>query len=349
MLVIVMTFVYNKSLLQTVDSFMKDTTLVSKSNALIEAEYTLNLVAQRVIVLAIIEARNQGDLIKACGSLRIKATDYQQNFNCALPMAYESLKSACDNLYEADFCYWDKDELDRDRFNKSRFVRKASYVKGGGYVEITFGDDVIPLITRLSERYTEYELKQIKDLNSVYALRLFELLMKWQSTGKTAPINISDLRNRLGVEEKQYKQMCDFKKRVLDSAVKEINDNTNIKVKYEQVKEGRKIIAFTFKFTVKKSPKKPVMNTRDPDTIDIFTGVTDKGVKAFKPMTIGQITFFASLLAKDSSFNSSENGLIANVGESDKDYHMRVQRSLNDYENQVKWLDYLLKHDFKTE
>lgn len=349
MLVIVMTFVYNKSLLQTVDSFMKDTTLVSKSNALIEAEYTLNLVAQRVIVLAIIEARNQGDLIKAGGLLRIKATEYQQCFDCALPMAYESLRSACDNLYEADFSYWDKDEVGRDKFNKSRFVQKASYVKGGGYVEIMFGSEVIPLITRLSEKYTEYELSQIKDLNSVYALRLFELLMQWQSTGKTAPVLISDLRNKLGVEESHYKQMCDFKKRVLDSAVKEINDNTNIKVKYEQIKEGRKIIAFTFKFTVKKSPKKPVINTRDPDTIDIFTGVTDKGVKAFKPMTIGQITFFASLLAKDSSFNSSENGLIANVGESDKDYHMRVQRSLNDYENQVKWLDYLLKHDFKTE
>lgn len=317
---------------------MKDTTLVSKSNALVEAEYTLNLVAQRVIVLAIIEARNQGDLIKASGLLRIKATDYQQNFDCALPMAYESLKSACDNLYEADFNYWDKDEIGRDRFNKSRFVQKASYVKGGGYIEITFGNDVIPLITRLSEKYTEYELRQIKDLNSVYALRLFELLMQWQGIGKTAPVPVSDLRKRLGVEENQYKQMCDFKKRVLDSAVKEINDNTNIKVKYEQLKEGRKITDFTFKFTVKKESKKPITNTRD----------LNKG-KAFKPMTIGQITFFASLLAKDSSFNSSENGLIANVGESDKDYQIRVQRSLNDYDNQIKWLNYLLKYDFKTE
>lgn len=342
-----MTFIYNKSILQTIDSIMKDNMLVSKSNALIEAEYTLNLVAQRVVVLAIIEARNQGDLIKAGGLLRIKATDYQRNFNCALPMAYESLKSACDNLYEADFCWWDKDEVGRNKFNKSRFVQKASYVKGGGYVEIMFGNDVIPLITRLSEKYTEYELRQIKDLNSIYALRLFELLMQWQGTGKTAPVSISDLRNRLGVEENQYKQMCDFKKRVLDSAVTEINDNTNIKVKYEQIKEGRKIIAFIFKFTVKKEQKKPVINNRDPNTIDIFTGVTDNGAKAFKPLTIGQIAFFASLLANDASFNSSVNGLIAGVGESDKAYVTRVQRALNTYENQVKWMGYLTNHGFK--
>jgi hypothetical protein len=56
---------------------------------------------------------------------------------------------------------------------------------------------------------------------------------------------------------------------------------------------------------------------------------------------------FASLLATDSTFNSSENGLLANVGESDNDYKMRVQRSLNKYEKQVEWLHFLKAKGFE--
>lgn len=342
-----MTAVYTKTLLINVGASMSENILVSKSNALIEAEYTLSLVAQRVIVLATIECREQSELVKASGVLRIKATDYQKHFDCALSMSYESLKSACESLYEADFEWWSKDEDGRDKRNKSRFVQRASYVEGGGYIEVKFGDDVIPLITRLSEQYTEYELEQIKDLNSVYSLKLFELLMQWQKVGKTPPIALSDLRSRLNVEEKQYKQMCDFKKRVLDYAVEEISSSTNIKVKYEQIKEGRKITGFIFKFTAKKQQKKVTNDTRDPDTVDMFTNNTDNEMKNFKPLTTGQISMFASLLATDSTFNSSENGLLANVGESDNDYKMRVQRSLNKYEKQIEWLHFLKAKGFE--
>ena len=69
-------------------------------------------------------------------------------------------------------------------------MQRASYSEGGGYVEVMFGNDVIPLITRLSEKYTEYELQQIKDLNSIYALRIFEILMQWSSVGKTLQLQL---------------------------------------------------------------------------------------------------------------------------------------------------------------
>ena len=120
-----MTAVYTKTLLINVGASMSENILVSKSNALIEAEYTLSLVAQRVIVLATIECREQSELVKASGVLRIKATDYQKHFDCALSMSYESLKSACESLYEADFEWWSKDEDGRDKRNKSRFVQRA--------------------------------------------------------------------------------------------------------------------------------------------------------------------------------------------------------------------------------
>lgn len=249
--------------------------IVSKSNALVQSNFAINLVAQRVILLTIIEARESGTMINATGVHHITASDYQKHFECDPSTSYSSLKSACESLYEADFFWTDKDAKGRKKINKSRFVQRASYSEGGGYIEIMFGHDVIPMITRLSREYTEYELHQIKDLNSIYGLRLFELLMQWSGKGITPVIELDDLRSRLGLQEEQYKQMCNFKTRVLDSAVKEINKNTNVTVEYEQEKRGRTITGFIFKFKTKKAaqikaikaPERGVDNA-DMSTID---------------------------------------------------------------------------------
>ena len=306
--------------------------IVSKANALIESSYTINLVAQRVIILAIIEARNQGSMSEIGGIHRIRASDYQKHFECDKTTSYRSLKSACESLYESEFVWTDKDAKGREKINYSRFVQRASYSEGGAYVEVMFGNDVIPLITRLSEKYTEYELKQIKDLNSIYALRIFEILMQWFSTGKTPPITIENLRMRLGIEEHQYKLMSDFKKRVLDHAINEINDNTNIIATYEQHKEGRKISGFTFKFKLKASQQKAINSGKASNATDIT---------ALIKMTDKQRGTFASRLSKMSELSD-----YAKQGEDYKQFAERIELELLDEKKQKFYLPYLHKLGF---
>jgi len=299
---------------------MKNKELVSKSNVLIEANYTLNLVAQRLIVLAIIKARNQGELSKVGGLHRITAIEYQTHFGCALPMAYESLKSACKSLYESDFVWIGEDEDGDPQEVSSRFVQRAAYNEGKGYVEVMFGNDIIPLITRLSKEYTEYELIQIRNLNSVYALRVFETLMQWRIVGKTPLITIGNLRKRLGIEDHQYKTMSNFKKRVLDLAVNEINEHTEITATYKQHKEGRNIIGFTFIF----KPKKLVKSL----------SIEGNFIKLSEP----QIKLFSSKLA-----SLSELGSDAPIGASTDVYAEIIANELRDTEQQQKYHKYLSK------
>ena len=312
---------------------MTKASIVSKANAFIESGYAINLVAQRVIILAIIEAREQGSMSEIGGVHRIKASDYEKHFECDKTTAYRSLKSACESLYESEFVWTDKDSKGRDKINKSRFVQRASYSEGGGYVEVMFGNDVIPLITRLSEKYTEYELKQIKDLNSIYALRIFEILMQWSSVGKTPMITIENLRTRLGVEEHQYKTMGNFKSRVLDHAIKEINGNTNITATYEQHKEGRRIVGFTFKFKIKARSQKAVESKRDSDTLDMFATVK---------MTDKQRSAFAAKLSQMSELSS-----YAKRGEDYKQFAERIEVELLDEHKQVLYIPYLEKLGFQ--
>ena len=64
----------------------------------------------------------------------------------------------------------------------------------------------------------------------------------------------------------------------LDSEGKAHYDNVPekaIKVEYEQYKKGRSISGFSFTFKQKKMSNLPIKNKSDPDTIDIFSKMTD--------------------------------------------------------------------------
>ena len=73
--------------------------LVVKDNALMNASYNLNLVEQRLILLAIIEARESGKGINANDPLIVHAESYISQFGVAKHTAYQALKDACKDLF----------------------------------------------------------------------------------------------------------------------------------------------------------------------------------------------------------------------------------------------------------
>ena len=248
--------------------------LIVKDNALINASYNLELVEQRLILLAIIEARENGKGINANDPLTVHASTYIQTFNVEKHSAYTSLKEACKSLFARQFSYEEINKNGNLTQYTSRWVSKIGYTKNEATVEIIFAPDVVPLITRLEEHFTSYELEQVAQLQSKYATRLYEILIAWRSTGKTPVLTIDEFRKQIGVIDSEYKIISNFKLRVLEPSIKQINDLTDIDVTYEQHKKGRTITGFSFKFKQKQQAKK-IETNRDPDTADLFTKMTD--------------------------------------------------------------------------
>ena len=266
--------------------------LVVKSNTLINASYSLTLAEQRLIGLAIVKANNQHKEVDTNTMLVVTAAEYVDMFKVDRAAAYMALKDASERLFSRYFTYdiysreygkeYDlkppkklstSDDLIKV---KSRWVQKIAYREKSGAVYFQFSTDLIPLITNLKEYFTSYYLSQTSDFSSTYATRLFELLMQWKSTNAIPVMALHELRNSLGVEENQYKLVADFKKRVLDIAVNQINETTDYKIEYEQHKEGRTITGFSFKFKLKNSKSKAQIDSkRDPNTPDFFIKMTD--------------------------------------------------------------------------
>lgn len=249
--------------------------LVVKDNSLINASYTLGLVEQRLILLAIIEARETGKGIDAETFLEIHAQHYADRFHVDVKNTYAMLSDAVMTLFNRQVTYMTIDEK-RNKPEKRvvRWVSGISYVEGAGVVKLRFAPEIVPLITRLEQNFTSYELMQVANLN-LYATRLYELLVSWRSAGKTPIIEINEFRSKLGLTETEYKAMGDFKKRVLDPAIKQINKHTDITMKVEQHKTGRSITGFSFKFSQKAKIEKTIDPKRDPNTPDFFIKMTD--------------------------------------------------------------------------
>lgn len=228
---------------------------VVKDNSLINASYNLSLVEQRLILLAIIEARETAKGIDTETFLEIHAQHYADRFHIELNNTYSILSEAVMTLFNRQVTYITLDEK-RNKPEKRvvRWVSGISYVDGAGIVKLRFAPEIVPLITRLEQNFTSYELMQVANLN-LYATRLYELLISWRSASKTPIFELCEFRSKLGLLDQEYKLMHNFKSRVLDAAVSQINEHTDITVSYEQHKTGRTITGFSFTFKQKKAEK----------------------------------------------------------------------------------------------
>lgn len=308
--------------------------LVVKDNALIEASYFLSLAEQRLILLAIVTARETQQGIDSHSLLRVHAHDYATQFGIDKNNAYGVIKEASKNLFDRYVTYHDTNPKNgKDRSFHYRWVSKYGYESNSGAVYLRFTEEIVPLITRLTERFTSYEIDQVANLDSGYAIRLYELLIQWRKLRKTPTFELQNFRRQLGVEDTQYKTMSNFKKHVLDFAIKQINEHTDIKVKYEQEKNGRKIVGFKFTYKFKPNKEKDITpdSKRDPNTIDMFYKLSDK-----------QIETFGAKLANDNAFGSK----YARIGEDNKAFEQRVKNELRNPENQQKWADDLKRVGF---
>lgn len=269
---------------------------VKKSNALVNASYTISLAEQRMILLAIATAGGRADV-----PLRIDAVAYSEQYAVSRSTAYEALREASMTLFERRFSF--QEETPKGvKTTLSRWVSHVAYAEGSGYVELMFSPHVQPLLCELERKFTHYTLDQVSGLTSVYAIRLYELLISWRSKSQTPVIALAELRQRLGVEDGEYPRMTDLKRRVLDAAIAQVNEHSDIEANYEQHKKGRTIIGFSFSFGAKESP------ARDPNTVDWVEGSTD----AEKP--------------KRRVISKSEASAMARPGESWEDLYKRLSR-----------------------
>lgn len=239
---------------------LKGSDLVVKANQLIEARYRLTLIEQQIVGFAIVRAREEQKGLFADQPITIRAYDFAAQFNCDVDNAYGQLKDAMGKLYERSVTLCGRREDGFDFVKKTRWISEANYINGAGEISFIFAPAMIAYVTRLDKNeFTQYKLSQIGNMTSWYAVRIYELLVQYLTAG-VRTIKLSELKEMLCIEA-EYPSIKDFKKWVVDVAVEQINEHTDLNISYEQIKKGRVVEGFYFK--IKRKPqanKKPTVD-----------------------------------------------------------------------------------------
>ena len=166
-----------------------------------------------------------------------------------------TLKKIIRRMHEIDFEYnvLGKDKIIEGYASLIDNVKFVTDLKTGVVtVSYSLPEDVRLSMIKKNGIYASINLVIVKGLKSKYSVVLYELIRDYERV-EIPKMSIADFRKIFGVEDK-YKEMANLRKRVLEPAVNELNNNENIDflVSYELEKQGR---AYThIKFHVKPKP-----------------------------------------------------------------------------------------------
>lgn len=227
---------------------------VVKANSLIEASYRLTLDEMRLLALTIGTMNPKSDQ----QVFEFSVSEFVNQFpDVNADRAYIQIKSAIERISER----WVKTEDER-HVTKFRWVSSQTYFKKEGRFKIALTNEIMPYLTQLKGQFTQYQLNHISGFSSVHAIRLYELFTQYKRLGERY-VSVEDLKKWLQLEDK-YDRYNNLNQRVLTPALSEINEKSDLFVKYEPIKKGRKVTGIEFSITyekpVKKRPKFPYKN-----------------------------------------------------------------------------------------
>ena len=295
-----------------------DKNQVVKSNQVIEASYQLSAVEQRIVLAAISRIPKNQPITD--DELYPVSVNELQLLGVHEKTAYRDLKEGINRLYERSINL----SVD-DKSIKMRWVQEVQFLDSQSVIGIRFSKPILPFISNLSREFTKYALSDIAGINSGYGIRIYELLVQYRQIGKRE-ISVDTLRTMLELGKK-YPLFADFKKRVIDTAVDQINEYSPLRVTYEQKKTGRKVTHITFSF--KEKTRRIGQESKDIP-------------KEFYKLTDAQINMFGNQLSR-----LHELSHLALEGESYEILASKIKEKLRDPKQQKPFLPYLRNLGFK--
>lgn len=226
---------------------------IAMSNGLTRAGHGLTLAEKRLVFCAIAKLDSRRILNPGEAPVsRVTAAEYAEVAECEPSAAYEALQTAAKNLYNRSISFFVQAKNRRGKTIDSsithmRWVGRATYKKNEGWVELAWWHEVLPHLTGLSKEFTEYQLRQTHALRSIYSWKLLELLTKFEKTG-WAQYTIEDFATAMEATTKQRENFAAIRRKIIEPAVKELQEKDGWLIQWHPIKTGRKVTAVRFSF-----------------------------------------------------------------------------------------------------
>ena len=159
--------------------------LVIKSNNLINMQTNLSLIQLKIFTKIIINTVNNPN----AEYYRFSVQELLKDFNISSPH-YTALRKATEGMFKAVVL------KDKDREQQLALFTEVDY--RDGIVDMYLHPKIKPYILDIKERYTKYFFKNITGLNSIYSMRIYELLKQYEFR-KNKSFDIDEFRFILNI------------------------------------------------------------------------------------------------------------------------------------------------------
>lgn len=214
--------------------------LVTKANIIVEASYRLTLQEQRLVLFCVAQVDSRLSLEEQ-RTFTIEATPFRETFGLSAEKVYEELKDAAVRLFERKVTLSDAQTGQQTLL---RWVSMIRYQNKRGRVVLNFAPEMLPFISALKDRFTSYPLESVAKLTSTFAIRMFEVLAQYANLGRRQ-VTVEQLRSWLDCVD-SYPRFSEFERWVIAPAIAQLNERTELRIKYDKGKIGRNVAYFEF-------------------------------------------------------------------------------------------------------
>jgi plasmid replication initiation protein len=249
--------------------------LVIRHNKLIESRYKMTMAERRFVLWNISQISREDTSFKP---FEIGVREYfdliglKQTSN-----PYSVVKKMHARLTQRNIGIEYMDNQGRQAFAYYPWFSELLYEDGRIYSLLNV--KLVPYLLQLKEQFTTIALEQAMILDGFYTGRVYDLLVQFRSIGKRT-LTDAFIRDRFQITDK-YKQFRDLRLYVIDPAVKEINEKTDLHIEYDLVKKGRRYTGFDFRIDTSR-PTVTLENNReeqDAGTKRLFKRLVRLGVE----------------------------------------------------------------------
>ena len=179
---------------------------------------------------------------------------------------YRNVKSICQKLLKQVYEIEHIDEGKRI-YQGFTIYQRFIYDEKKQEVRFKFNDDMRPYLLELTKKFTKYQIKNIINMTSKYSIRTYQLLKDLRDVKRHIEFELEDFCDKLEVP-KSKRKWGDFQLDIMQTAIKEINELTDIRILgiFPERKRGKKVLSFSLKFCYA-DEYEDVKNIDDEDTL----------------------------------------------------------------------------------
>jgi plasmid replication initiation protein len=246
----------------------KNAMIAMQHNNLVEAKYSMTLQQKRIMIWLVSQIKPD-DIDFKEHTLSIK--ELIEICQLSGESSYKEIRNITFSLIEKGIRIIDITDPNNKREIQVSWLSSADYYQGK--VKLSFSPKLKPYLLQLKEKFTAINVIDLMQFKSVHAIRIYELLKQYQDIGERV-LSLEEIKDCCGVTDK-LKQYGELKKRLLLIAQREINEKSDIHIKFECIKPSRKIVGLKFIISKNKAYElrnKPTKETqeakRKPPIID---------------------------------------------------------------------------------